>query len=69
MLQFQQQEVLILYAVDYGSGYREAERLKRKHAKETWRFLLKGWVKFLGAPSVVVADSSTEFTGKEFKVG
>ena len=39
------------------------------HAKETWTFFLKTWVKVLGAPAVVITDGGTELTGKDFQVG
>eukprot|EP00971_Amphidinium_carterae_P010595 209338-Amphidinium_carterae.1 len=62
-------DIAIIHAVDWGSGYHQAMRVEHLDSQSAFRFFMNHWVKFLGAPKLVITDAGTEFTGKGFKVG
>eukprot|EP00971_Amphidinium_carterae_P132553 2625311-Amphidinium_carterae.1 len=68
-LEWQGQEIIVIHALDYGSGYHQAARLESKEPREAFRFFLSRWIAFLGVPHLVITDSGGEFTGREFRVG
>ncbi|KAI0994222.1 hypothetical protein K3495_g13960, partial [Podosphaera aphanis] len=58
----------VLQVVDEATRFQAARWLKAMNAQEAWNALRNCWIDvYLGPPDVIVHDSGTNFTGKEFK--
>ena len=58
----------ILNVVCHGTNYQLAQRIESTSgapsAHATWRALLTTWIRYLGAPSLIITDGGKEFQGR-----
>ncbi|CAE7298113.1 unnamed protein product, partial [Symbiodinium microadriaticum] len=66
-LRFQERQVPIMNMVCTGTNYHVAVRVPGSNgtpsSSSTWKTFLETWVRYIGAPSLVISDGGNEFKG------
>ncbi|CAE7857444.1 unnamed protein product [Symbiodinium necroappetens] len=66
-LRFQEKQIPIMNMVCTGTNYHVAVRVPGSNgtpsSSSTWKAFLETWVRYIGAPSLVISDAGNEFKG------